>query len=552
MWLKYNQLKIGLDGSEEQLRSNLAVKLELPAERIKNLNIQHKSLDARHKNNIFFIFTLLFEIDFTEYELETVLKCHPNLSVAQSVTADPELEPNPSELARSRAWKKIQCSSRPVIVGAGPAGLFAGLKLAASGLRPVIIERGDGLAERVEKVNRFWQKSILDPNSNIQYGIGGAGTFSDGKLMTRVKDPALPEILQWMVKCGGPPEILYWQYPHIGTDLLREVVTRLQEKIIDYGGEFRFQSCLTDFTMTEGRLQSITVNHQTIVETNIMLLAIGNSSRDTYELLVQKGMQLIPKAFAIGLRIEHPQDMINKAQYGQWAGHPRLGPAEYHLTFQHQPTGRGVYSFCMCPGGVVVGATSEMNAVVTNGMSYQARNSGIANSAIIVTVGLKDFGYNSDKDSVLAGLNFQRNLEQKAFQLGGSDYSAPVQKVGDFLHKKRSEDFNQLKPTYLPGYVPANLWDLLPDDVCDAIADGIRFFGRRIKGFDWPEAVLTGVETRTSAPVRIMRNQLREAENLTGVYPVGEGAGYAGGIISSALDGWKTADAIINKITNSE
>jgi len=369
-------------------------------------------------------------------------------------------------------------------------------------------------------------------------------------LMTRVKDPALPEILQLMVKCGGPPEVLYWQYPHIGTDLLREVVTKLQNRIIDYGGEFRFRNCLTDLMMPEGRLQSITINHQTIVETDILLLAIGNSSRDTYELLIQKGMPIIPKAFAVGLRIEHPQDMINKAQYGQWAGHPRLGPAEYHLTFQHQPTGRGVYSFCMCPGGVVVGATSETDAVVTNGMSYQARDSGIANSAIVVTVGPKDFGYYSGGAPVLAGVNFQRNLERKAFQLGGSNYSAPVQKVGNFLDKRISKDFRQLTPTYLPGYTPANLWDLLPGDICEAIADGIRFFGRKIKGFDWPEAVLTGVETRTSAPVRIIRNESRETTNIAGVYPAGEGAGYAGGIISSALDGWKTADAIIEKYSD--
>ncbi len=548
MWLKYNQLKIGLEVPEDQLNSKLAARLEIPAGRIKNLTIQHKSLDARHKNEIFFIYTLLFETDYNEYELESVLKRHSNLTVAQSLSLPsiPESDVHPGAFR-----KKIQCPSRPVIVGAGPAGLFAGLKLSSSGLRPIIIERGDGLAERIAKVSLFWKERVLDPNSNIQYGIGGAGTFSDGKLMTRVKDPALSQILRWMVKCGGPPEILYWQYPHIGTDLLREVVTKLQERIIDYGGEIRFRSCLTDFGLSGNRLQSLTVNGQTIIETDNMLLAIGNSSRDTYELLVRKGLRLLPKPFAVGLRIEHPQDLINKAQYGQWAGHPRLGPAEYHVTYQHPSTGRGVYSFCMCPGGVVVGAASETEALVTNGMSYQARDSGIANAAIIVTVGPKDFGYLSEKDSVLAGIDFQRNLERKAFQLGGSDYSAPVQTVGDFLHQKRSQEFPQLKPSYLPGYLPANLWNLLPHDICEAIADGILFFGRKIKGFDWPEAVLTGVETRTSAPVRILRDESREAQNITGIYPVGEGAGYAGGIISSALDGWKTADLIINKLENS-
>ncbi len=547
MWLKYNQLKIGLEVPEDQLQGKLAGRLEIPAGRIRNLTIQHKSLDARHKNEIFFIYTLLFETDDNEYELESVFKRHPNLTVAQplSLPSIPESDVHPGAFR-----KKIQCPSRPVIVGAGPAGLFAGLKLSSAGLRPIIIERGDGLDERIQKVNLFWKDRVLDPDSNIQYGIGGAGTFSDGKLMTRVKDPALPQILQWLVKCGGPPEILYWQYPHIGTDLLREVVTKLQERIIDYGGEIRFRSCLTDFKLSGNRLQSLTVNDQTIIETDKALLAIGNSSRDTYELLVRKGLRMLPKPFAVGLRIEHPQDLINKAQYGQWAGHPRLGPAEYHLTYQHPSSGRGVYSFCMCPGGVVVGATSEPQALVTNGMSYQLRDSGIANAAIIVTVGPKDFGYLSEKDSVLAGIDFQRNLERKAFQLGGSDYSAPVQKVGDFLHQKGSQEFPQLKPSYLPGHLPANLWNLLPGDICEAIADGILFFGRKIKGFDWPEAVLTGVETRTSAPVRILRDESREAQNITGIYPVGEGAGYAGGIISSALDGWKTAELIINKLEN--
>lgn len=545
MWLKYNQFKVMLNTTEDRIVEMVAAKLQLPAERIRNLAIQHKSLDARHKNDIFFNYNLLFETDCTEYELESVLQRHPNLTVLSDVPSIAEISTGVNELR-----KKINHTSRPVIVGAGPAGLFAGLKLAAAGLKPIIIERGDGLAGRIEKVNRFWKQGILDPNSNIQYGLGGAGTFSDGKLMTRVKDPALPEILHLMVGCGGPPEIMYWQYPHIGTDLLREVVTKLQERIIDDGGEIRFQSCLTDFEIKESLLRSVTINRQTVIETDLLLLAIGNSARDTYELLVQKGLQLIPKAFAVGFRIEHPQDMINKAQYGQWAGHPRLGQAEYHLTFQHQPTGRGrgVYSFCMCPGGMVVGATSEIDAVVTNGMSYQARDSGIANAAIIVTVGPDDFRNLTGDSSVLAGLAFQRELERRAFQLGGSNYSAPVQKLGDFLHKELSGDFGPFKPTYLPGYTPANLWELLPPDLCEAIADGIQSFARKIKGFDWPEAVLTGIETRTSAPVRILRDEERGASGIGGIYPVGEGAGYAGGIISSALDGWKTADTIISKL----
>jgi uncharacterized FAD-dependent dehydrogenase len=534
MWLKYTQFQAPLEVTEAQIGVCLASRLQLPAARILNLRILHKSLDARHKNNIFFVYHLIFETDYGEYELEAVFKQNPNLAVFQPIASGPVVK------------KKIARLVRPVIVGAGPAGLFAGVKLAAAGLKPILIERGDGLGARIEKVNRFWRKGVLDPDSNIQYGIGGAGTFSDGKLMTRVKDPALAEILQLIVDLGGPPEILYWQYPHIGTDLLRKVVANLQDLIINYGGEFRFQSRLTDLELSQGSLRSITVNCETVMETDCLLPAIGNSARDTYELLFNKGLKLAIKPFAVGIRIEHPQDLIDKAQYGRWAGHRNLGPAEYRLTFQHQPTGRGVYSFCMCPGGQVIGAASEPEGVVTNGMSYHARNSGVANSALIVTVGPADFG----GSSVLAGIDFQRKLESKAFQLGGSNYAAPVQKVADFFNREPSGEFRQLKPTYLPGYTPANLWELLPADICRAVSDGIRHFGRQLRGFDWPEAVLTGVETRTSAPVRILRDERRQAVGVSGIYPIGEGAGYAGGIISSALDGWKTAEEIINKYGN--
>ncbi|MGE5583106.1 MAG: NAD(P)/FAD-dependent oxidoreductase [Bacillota bacterium] len=533
MWLKITQFKTGLDAEEAEIKGLLAEHLKLPAGKVKNLKVLHKSLDARRKEALFFVYTLLFEGDFSEYELEAVLKKNPNLSISQ---------PGLPFILKKQSLN-IKHSNRPVIVGAGPAGLFAGLKLAASGFRPIIIERGEGLKERIEKVNRFWRQGLLDPNSNIQYGIGGAGTFSDGKLMTRVKDPALPEILQIIVKLGGPPEIMYWQYPHIGTDLLRHVVTNLENLIINYGGELRFQSRMTDIQLENGCLKSLLVNDEYPLETALLLLAVGNSARDTYELLKRKGIQIIPKPFAVGLRIEHPQDLINKAQYGRWADHPKLGPAEYRLTYQHRDTGRGVYTFCMCPGGLVIGATSEFNSVVTNGMSYQARNSGIANAAIIVTVNQEDFGDNS----ALAGIAFQRQLEQKAFVLGGSTYAAPAQKVNDFLNRRPSADFNNLKPTYLPGYLGANLWDLLPLSICTALKDGIKYFGRQLKGFDWPDAVLTGVETRTSAPVRILRNESREATGFKGIYPIGEGAGYAGGIISSALDGWKTAELILTQ-----
>ncbi len=530
MWLKLSQFKVGLDFTETQLAGEVAQVLRLPADNIKNFDITHKSLDARQREP-FFVYTLVFEVSLSSYEIEAIIAKNPNLSI---------FEP---DFSKPISKHKINRPSRPVIVGAGPAGLFAGLKLAAAGLKPVIIDRGDSLTARIGAVNRFWNEKILDPESNIQYGIGGAGTFSDGKLMTRVKDRELPYILQLLIKLGGPPEIAYWQHPHIGTDLLRKVVTNLQDLIIDYGGEFHFRCCFNDLEKVGSDTYLIKTNTEKVWETDLLIPAIGNSARVVYELLFNKGFDLIVKPFAVGLRVEHPQDLIDRARYGKWQGHPKLGPAEYRLTFQHQETGRGVYSFCMCPGGKVIGATSEYNTVVTNGMSFQARDSGIANSALIVTVNQKDF----NNESVLAGVDFQRALERKAFLLGGSNYSAPVQRVGDFLKKRPSANFTALIPTYKPGYTSANLWELLPDNICRAIKDGIEHFGRQVKGFDWPDAVLTGVETRTSAPVRILRNEQREANGFPGIYPVGEGAGYAGGIISSALDGWKTAEAIIDK-----
>jgi uncharacterized FAD-dependent dehydrogenase len=533
MWFKISQFRMGLNAPEAKIGEYLSAHLQLPAAALRQLVIEHKSLDARHKNEIFFVYTLRFEVADDQCQTGALLNRISNLTV----TGEQPKRIVPASKA------KLSRTRRPVIVGAGPAGLFAGLKLAAAGLKPLIIERGEALPARINKVDRFWRQRLLDPDSNIQFGIGGAGTFSDGKLMTRVKDPLLPEILQQLVAAGGPPEILYWQYPHIGTDLLREVVSNLQTLIVDYGGEFRFHSCLTDLELQPGMsLHNLTVNREIVIPTDLMVLAIGNGARDTYEMLLQKGLSIEAKPFAIGLRIEHPQDLINTAQYGKWAGHSALGPAEYRLTFNHQPTGRGVYSFCMCPGGMVVGATSELERVVTNGMSYHARSGGIANSAIIATVGPRDFG----NSGPLAGVEFQRALESKAFQMGGFNYSAPVQRVADFLQDKASVALGELKPSYLPGYTLANLRELLPREISEAIADGIRHFGSQIKNFDWPDAVLTGVETRTSAPVRIIRGESRQATGSYGIYPVGEGAGYAGGIISSALDGWKTAEEIIS------
>lgn len=532
MWLKVTQFRVGLDIAESGLILELARQYQLPADSIKQLKIQRKSLDARHKS-LAFIYTLLFKVEQNGYELEALLARHPEVS-----------EYFPEEIPVSHK-KNPGNAPRPVIIGAGPAGLFAGLRLAAAGFMPLIIERGDGLTARVARVNAFWDGGVLDPESNIQYGIGGAGTFSDGKLTTRVKHPLLPLILENLIQLGAPPEISYWQYPHIGTDLLRHVITNLEQRITEYGGEVCFRHKLTDLRIDKGRVTGIIVNGNQEITTNLVLLATGNSARDIYELLLNKGIPMEAKPFAVGLRIEHPQEIIDRAQYGKWVGHPRLGAAEYHLTYKHPASGRGVYSFCMCPGGVVVGATSIVDGVVTNGMSYHARNSGIANAAIVVTVNQRDFG----SASPLAGMYWQQQLEQTAYRVGGGNYFAPTQRVADFLKNEPSTGFTKLNPSYRPGTVPANLREVLPAELCQALGDGINYFDRKIKGFGWPDAVLTGVETRTSAPVRILRNEARET-SVAGLYPIGEGAGYAGGIISSALDGWRTAEVIIEKYGN--
>ncbi|MGD8400011.1 MAG: NAD(P)-binding protein [Bacillota bacterium] len=530
MWLKITQFRAGPDDPETRLPDLVTSLLQLPATGIKNWRILRKSLDARHKSPVF-IYTLIFEVELTSSELDSVREQHPEVSVYQ-------LKPFPAVIKKSAGP-----ALRPVIVGAGPAGLFAGLRLAAAGFRPLLLERGDYLTERIAKVAAFWREGSLDPDSNIQYGIGGAGTFSDGKLTTRVKHPLIPGILQTLVDLGAPPEILYWQYPHIGTDLLRVAVEKLAQQIIDCGGEIRYRHCLTDLTLKQSRLQTITINNRVRMEVDLLLLAVGNSARDVYRMLLNRGIHLTAKPFAVGVRIEHPQEIIDRAQYGRWAGHPRLGAAEYHLTYQHPGSGRGVYSFCMCPGGMVIGAASAAGGVVTNGMSYQARDSGVANAALVATVNQADFG----AATPLAGMEWQERLEERAFTAGGGGFRAPAQRVADFLAQQPTAVFGGLIPSYRPGVTAANLWEILPAGICTAISDSIKYFGRRIKNFAWPEAVLTGVETRTSAPVKILRNEDRETEQIGGIYPIGEGAGYAGGIVSSALDGLKTAELLVER-----
>ena len=554
MWLKLTQLRTPLDFDEAGLPGLIAQTLRLPAAAVFEMRIYRKSLDARHKA-ISFVYSVYFQVDGTAYELEAILRTTPNLVVEEPYHPEfatwrepaplPPEPVDPAPDASAGRGKPKPHIKRPIIVGAGPAGLFAGLRLARAGYRPLIIERGDGLAERIGAVESFWREGKLDPESNIQYGIGGAGTFSDGKLTSRSKDPASAEVFEILVAMGAPPEIRYWQYPHLGTDLLRRVVEGLQRLISDWGGEFQFRSRLSDLRLDKQRLTALTLNERTEIGADAMVLATGNSARDVYHLLYQKGLALEAKSFAVGLRIEHPQDLINRAQYGRWYGHPRLGAAEYHLTYKHPETRRGIYSFCMCPGGFVVGATSESDAVVTNGMSYLARDAAHANAAVVVTVGPADF----KAKSPLGGVYFQETLEKLAFSLGGGGYRAPAQRLEDFFRKQPSTGFPALPPTYQPGVTPANLWDLFPGELSQTLCDGLQYFGRQLRGYDWPEAVLTGVETRTSAPLRILRGEDRQAVGVVGIYPAGEGAGYAGGIVSSALDGWKTAGAMIEQLS---
>lgn len=447
----------------------------------------------------------------------------------------------------SFAWRPPSGAEKlkhpPIVVGAGPAGIFCALRLASAGLRPILLERGREVHRRTRDVARFWATGVLDPVSNVQFGEGGAGTFSDGKLTTRINDPRVEEVLATLVAAGAPENILYAGKPHIGTDRLRSVVERLREKLIELGGRVRFEAEVTDLIIEHGRVAGVVVNEQEAVPAAAVVLAVGHSARDTYRMLEGRGVRLDPKPFSVGVRIEHPQVVIDCAQYGQWAGHPALGAAEYQLA--HRPgegAERAVYAFCMCPGGYVVAAASEAGGLVTNGMSYASRSGDNANSALVVSVGPDDYGRDP-----LDGVRFQRRWEEKAFRVGGSAYRAPAQTAGDFLAGRASSAGDleaAVRPTYHPGVTAADLHECLPEAVSETLAEGLHVFGRKIRGFADPHAVMTGIETRTSAPLRITRDEQGEALGIRGLYPAGEGAGYAGGIVSAAVDGLRTAERI--------
>ena len=516
-------IKLDLDEDESELMRKAASKLKLPASGIRFKKILRKSIDARNKSKIQFIYNIEVETDS-----ETWVKVGGDVLSCERK----ELK----ILERGQETLKGEL----VVVGSGPAGMFAALELARNGHKPILIERGKAVEERDLEISYFLKGAPLNPESNIQFGEGGAGTYSDGKLTTRIKDHRCDLVFNTFVKMGAPEEIIYSHKPHIGTDILRKVVENIRKEIISLGGSVRFSSKLTNFSIRDGAIDSIEINNKEKIKVGALILAIGHSSRDTYELIYKRQVALEAKAFAIGLRIEHKQEMLNEMQYGKSAGHPKLGAADYKMAMRSEKTGRSAYSFCMCPGGYVVAAASEENQVVVNGMSEFCRDGENANSALVVNVNPEDFGIGS-----LAGIEFQRKWEKKAFELGGGSYYAPIEKVGNFLGNMITSA--EVKSSYRPGVTWAKLENCLPEYVTLTLKEGLLEFDKKIKGFAYSGAILTGVETRTSAPVRILRNDDCQSVNTKNLYPCGEGAGYAGGIVSAAVDGIRCAQAIISR-----
>lgn len=526
--IRINNVHIPLDYSDETIRKKTAKELHIDKNAIKSASIFRRSVDARKKDNIFFLCSIDAELNIIENPI--LKKCKNAVKVT----------PYNYEISK---WKG---STPPVVVGMGPAGLFAALILAQSGAKPILIERGRDVGRRHDDVQKFWLTGKLDASSNVQFGEGGAGTFSDGKLNTGTKDIRQRKVLEEFVRHGAPDEILYNAKPHIGTDKLKITVKNIREEIISLGGTVLFETKLTDFNVKDEKIIGAVVEKQgkkEIIETDNIILAIGHSARDTFEMLFDKGIPIEAKSFSVGARIEHLREKIDCAQYGKFAGNKNLGVASYKLN-THLQNGRGVYTFCMCPGGKVVNASSEENMLVTNGMSEFARDEINSNSALLVGVTPEDFKY----DSPLAGMYFQRELEKKAFELGGSNYNAPVQRVEDFLGNKKSTHIGEVKPSICPDYTFSDLNAILPAFVSESMKQGIKDMGKKLSGFDDGDAVLTGLETRSSSPIRILRsNETLESIKIKGLYPCGEGAGYAGGIISAAVDGIKCAEKIINR-----
>lgn len=524
MKIRVKNVRLELDQDESLLPQLAAKKLGLSVENVESSQIVRKAIDAR-RAEVYLVYSLDVEIP-AKVRIPKESLNSPEVMIIQS---RPE-----SRLVQGEAELNIA----PVIVGAGPAGLFCAMLLAQEGYKPVVLERGRDVDSRVRDVNKFWLTGELDPESNPQFGEGGAGTFSDGKLTTRIGDERVNYVLDTFVRFGAHEDITYLKKPHVGTDRLREIIKGMRREIISMGGRIYFNARITDIIMKDGHVNGLEINNLMNIKCSQVVLAIGNSARDIYRMLNNRSVSLIPKGFAVGVRIEHSQSFIDKIQYGKYAGHPRLEPADYHLTYQDPETGRALYTFCMCPGGQVIACSSAPGQVVTNGMSMYARDSGIANSAVVVTVP----AHSLDDENPLAGMELQEMLESRAFEAAGSSYYAPAQRVADFLSHQPSKEVGG---SYRPGVKASNLWDILPQDICAVLARGLRQFDRTMPGFAAPDVVLTGVETRTSAPLRIERGPSFCSVSCEGLYPCGEGAGYAGGIVSAAVDGLKVAEAII-------
>ncbi|MFC4652531.1 FAD-dependent protein [Lactococcus nasutitermitis] len=531
--LRISQIKLSIDDDITKIKSLILKKLRLKDADLLDYRIYKESIDARHKGQINFIYTVDVAVKDEEFFLKKKIS---NLALAPDLTyKEPVMGEN-------------KMTTRPVVIGFGPAGMFSALLLAQMGYRPIVLERGQKVEDRVASINEFWTEGKLNPRSNVQFGEGGAGTFSDGKLTSRVRDLRGRKVLEEFVAAGAPEDILYHAHPHVGTDLLRGIVRNIREKIIELGGEVYFDTQVRDFVIENGQLQELVLENGEKIVTKQAVLAIGHSARDTFSALYEKGVKITAKPFAVGVRIEHPQEVINKAQYKEFAGHKRLGAAEYRLTYKAS-NGRGVYTFCMCPGGVVVPAASETGRLVTNGMSEHARDAQNANSGLLVQVFPEDF----PSEHPLAGVEFQRKLEEKAFELGGATYQAPAQLVGDFLAGRASSELASVKPSYALGVVPTDLRKLFPDYISSAMQEALIGFDHKLHGFAMADAVMTGVESRSSSPVRINRDEENfQSLTVAGLYPSGEGAGFAGGIVSAAIDGLKCAEALISEFARPE
>jgi len=539
--IRLTDIKLPLDHAEGAVEAAIRAKLGLGKDGLRGFTVFRRGYDARKRGAIQLIYTLDVELA----DEAAMLKRHAD---------DKHVQPTPDTSYKFVAQAPQDLQQRPIVIGFGPCGLFAGLLLAQMGYKPIILDRGKAVRERTVDTWGLWRKRKLEPESNVQYGEGGAGTFSDGKLHSQISDPHHHgrKVLTEFVKAGAPEEILYVSKPHIGTFRLVTMVESMRETIQSLGGEIRFSERVDDLlvdTAADGtrQLRGVKLSSGETLLSDHVVLAVGHSARDTFFMLHDRGVYMEAKPFSIGFRVEHPQSIIDQARFGPQAGHPILGAADYKLV-HHCKNGRSVYSFCMCPGGTVVAAASEPERVVTNGMSQYSRNERNANAAIVVGIEPKDFAAFDDSGSPLAGIALQRALESRAYELGGRDYSAPGQLVGDFIEGKPSAGFGSVQPSYKPGVHLTDLAPALPDYAIEAIREALSAFDRQIKGFAMHDAVLTGVETRTSSPVRIRRGEDYQSLNTRGLYPAGEGAGYAGGILSAAVDGIRVAEAVAKDI----